>query len=96
MLNVEPAAAEEEPETTEPAAEETTAGNAEVTPVNKEMQFKETVRIRKEATTESERIGTGYENNLVKVIENYSNGWSKIDYNGLKGYCMTEYLEEAR
>ena len=36
------------------------------------------------------------ENNLVKVIESYSNGWSKIDYNGLKGYCMTEYLEEAR
>ena len=97
MLNVD-AAAEEEPETTEAetAESETTAGNAEVTSVNKEMQFKETVRIRKEATTESERIGTGYENNLVKVIESYSNGWSKIDYNGLKGYCMTEYLEEAR
>jgi uncharacterized protein YgiM (DUF1202 family) len=97
MLNVD-AAAEEEPETTaaETTESETTAGNAEVTSVNKEMQFKETVRIRKEASTDSERIGTGYENNLVKVIENYSNGWSKIDYNGLKGYCMTEYLEEAR
>jgi uncharacterized protein YgiM (DUF1202 family) len=97
MLNVD-AAAEEEPETTaaETTESETTAGNAEVTSVNKEMQFKETVRIRKEASTDSERIGTGYENNLVKVIESYSNGWSKIDYNGLKGYCMTEYLEEAR
>ena len=92
MLNVEPAAAEEEP------AEETdsTDTNAEVTAVNKEMQFKETVRIRKEASTESERIGTGYENNLVKVIEHYNNGWSKIDYNGTVGYCKTEYLEEAR
>jgi uncharacterized protein YgiM (DUF1202 family) len=92
MLNVEPAAAEEEP------AEETdsTDTNAEVTAVNKEMQFKETVRIRKEASTESERVGTGYENNLVKVIEHYNNGWSKIDYNGTVGYCKTEYLEEAR
>jgi len=91
MLNAEPAEAEE-------PAEETTSTNTngEVTSVNKEMQFKETVRIRKERSTESERIGTGYENNLVKVIESYSDGWSKIDYNGTKGYCKTEYLEEAR
>jgi len=90
MLNAEPAEAEE-------PAEETTSTNTngEVTSVNKEMQFKETVRIRKERSTESERIGTGYENNLVKVIESYSDGWSKIDYNGTKGYCKTEYLEEA-
>ena len=54
------------------------------------------MRIRKERSTDSERIGTGYENNLVKVIENYNDGWSKIDYNGTVGYCMTEYLEEAR
>lgn len=91
MLNVDPAEAEEAP------AEETasTDTNAEVTEVNKEMQFSETVRIRKERSTDSERIGTGYENNLVKVIESYSDGWSKIDYNGVKGYCKTEYLEEA-
>jgi len=90
MLNAEPAEAEE-------PAEETTSTNTngEVTSVNKEMQFKETVRIRKERSTESERIGTGYENNLVKVIENYNDGWSKIDYNGTVGYCKTEYLEEA-
>ena len=89
MIDVETEEPEEEP------AEETTE-NAEVVSVNKEMQFKETVRIRKERSTDSERIGTGYENNLVKVIENYNDGWSKIDYNGTVGYCMTEYLEEAR
>ena len=89
MIDVETEEPEEEP------AEETNE-NAEVVSVNKEMQFKETVRIRKERSTDSERIGTGYENNLVKVIENYNDGWSKIDYNGTVGYCMTEYLEEAR
>ena len=88
MLNVD---VEEPEETQEPAAE-----NAEATSVNKEMQFKDTVRIRKQPTTDSERIGTGYENNLVKVLESYNDGWSKIDYNGLVGYCMTQYLEEAR
>ena len=60
------------------------------------MQFKETVRIRADRSTDSERIGTGYTSELVKVLENYSDGWSKIEYNGAVGYCKTEFLEEAR
>lgn len=92
-LEAEPVEAEtEEPE----EAEETTSENTEAASVNKQMQFKETVRIRKERSADSERIGTGYANELVKVLENYSDGWSKIEYNGKTGYCMTQYLEEAR
>lgn len=92
-LEAEPVEAEtEEPE----EAEETTSENTEAASVNKQMQFKETVRIRKERSADSERIGTGYVNELVKVLENYSDGWSKIEYNGKTGYCMTQYLEEAR
>ncbi len=94
MLSVEAEEAEEEEET-ETTEETTTSENAEVSSVNKQMQFKETVRIRKERTAESDRLATGYENELVKVIENYSDGWSKIEYKGTTGYCMTKYLEEA-
>ena len=68
---------------------------ADVTAVNKTMKFKDTVRIRKERSTESDRIANGYVNDDVKVIENYSDGWSKVEYNGVTGYCKTEFLKEA-
>lgn len=70
--------------------------SSETTAVNKQMQFKDTVRIRADRSTESARVATGYKNELVKVVENYSDGWSKINYNGTVGYCKTEFLEEAR
>lgn len=65
------------------------------TAVNKQMQFKESVRIRAERSTDSERLATGYTRELVTVIENYSDGWSKINYNGVVGYCKTEFLEDT-
>lgn len=88
MLNTEEADSEVDDE-------ENTSDESSAAEVNKQMQFKETVRIRKEPTTESERIANGYESELVKVIENYSDGWSKIEYNGMTGYCKTEFLTEA-
>ena len=90
MLSSEETAAEET------TAEETTQEEAAATEVNKQMQFKETVRVRAERSAESERLANGYTHDLVKVLENYSDGWSKIDYNGVIGYCKTEFLEEAR
>ena len=95
MLSVDSDEPEAETEEAE-EAEETTTETSESTAVNKQMQFKETVRIRKERSTESERISTGYINDNVKVVENYSDGWSKIEYKGMTGYCKTEFLGEAR
>ena len=92
MLSIE----EVQEEENETPAEETAQEESTATEVNKRMQFKETVRIRAERSTDSERIGTGYTSELVKVLENYSDGWSKIEYNGVTGYCKTEFLEEAR
>ena len=86
---------EEASETTDAETENTASENADVTAVNKTMKFKDTVRIRKERSTESDRIANGYVNDDVKVIENYSDGWSKVEYNGVTGYCKTEFLKEA-
>ena len=87
--STEEAAPEEE-------SQEENTQEASSTEVNKQMQFKEAVRIRAERSTDSERIANGYTSELVKVLENYSDGWSKIEYNGKVGYCKTEFLEEAR
>ena len=67
-----------------------------MTEVNKQMQFKEAVRIRAEHSADSERLANAYAKELVMVIENYSDGWSKVEYNGTTGYCKTEFLEEAQ
>ncbi len=85
--------AEEEPEETgEPEETEEPEGEA----VNKTMQFKETVRIRAERSTDSERIGTGYAMEPVTVLESYDDGWSRISYNGREGYCKTEFLQDPQ
>lgn len=78
--------------------EETSTQNttAEATAVNKQMQFKEAVRIRAERSADSEKLANAYTKELVMVIENYSDGWSKVQYNGVTGYCKTEFLEDAQ
>jgi uncharacterized protein YgiM (DUF1202 family) len=58
------------------------------------MTVKETVRLRKEASTEAEIITTLYPGASVNVVENNSNGWSKVEYNGSKGYIKSEFLGE--
>lgn len=82
---------------TETQTEETTQNTtAEVTSVNRQMQFKEAVRIRAERSADSEKLANAYTKELVMVIENYSDGWSKVNYNDIVGYCKTEFLEEAQ
>ena len=52
------------------------------------------VRIRKEASTDSDIITSLYEGTEVELIESMSNGWSKIKYNGQTGYIKSEYLDD--
>lgn len=70
--------------------------DSEVTAVNKQMQFKDTVNVRAERSSDSERVTTGYAMELLQVIESYSDGWSKIEYNGKTGYCKTEFLQDPQ
>lgn len=86
----------QEAEGAEETEQEETDSEESTTAVNKQMQFKEAVRIRAERSADSERLANGYKSELVMVIENYSDGWSKIEYNGITGYCKTEFLEEAK
>lgn len=79
-------------ENTEETSSETASGES----VNKQMQLKDTVKIRADRSTDSERIATGYAKELVTVLENYGDGWSKIEYNGKTGYCKTEFLREPQ
>ena len=63
------------------------------TAVNKESRFTATTNVRSERNTSSDRVALGYEGEAVTRVEDYSDGWSKVKYNGKEGYCKTEYLE---
>lgn len=80
-------AAEEQNE--EPAEEEAPAAEAQ----NRETRVTESVNIRSEASTDSDRIALAYQGDAITQIESYENGWSKVEYKGETGYVKTEFLE---
>ena len=80
-------AAEEQNE--EPAEEEAPAAEAQ----NRETRVTESVNIRSDASTDSDRIALAYQGDAITQIESYDNGWSKVEYKGETGYVKTEFLE---
>ena len=80
-------AAEEQNE--EPAEKEEPAAEAQ----NRETRVTESVNIRSEASTDSDRIALAYQGDAITQIESYDNGWSKVEYKGETGYVKTEFLE---
>ena len=82
----EPAAEEQTEETAE---EEAPAAEAQ----NRETRVTESVNIRSEASTDSDRIALAYQGDAITQIESYDNGWSKVEYKGETGYVKTEFLE---
>lgn len=58
------------------------------------MTVSESVKFRKEASTESEALATIYAGSTVNVVEQYANGWAKIEYNKKTGYIKSEFLKE--
>ena len=88
----------QEAETEEPAAEGQTEGTAEeeapaAEAQNRETRVTESVNIRSEASTDSDRIALAYQGDAITQIESYDNGWSKVEYKGETGYVKTEFLE---
>ncbi|MFR5355347.1 MAG: SH3 domain-containing protein [Clostridia bacterium] len=55
--------------------------------------MKESVNVRSDATTDSDRIALAYQGDAITEIESYDNGWSKVEYKGQTGYVKTEFLE---
>lgn len=83
--------AQEEETSEEESAEEPEEGGA--TAQNRETRVTESVNIRSEASTDSERLALAYQGDPITQIESYDNGWSKVEYKGQTGYVKTEFLE---
>jgi len=63
--------------------------------VVKEVEAKETVKVRKSDSTESEELGKLSAGTRVPLIEKKENGWSKVEYNGSEAYVKTEFLVDV-
>ncbi len=80
--------AEEGGEEPEPEPQE-----AEATSQNRKTRMADTANVRKEPSTEAERLAVAYLGEEVTQIESYDDGWSKVEYMGVTGYVKTEFLE---
>ncbi|MGL5259157.1 MAG: SH3 domain-containing protein [Lachnospiraceae bacterium] len=79
---------EENSETETPVTENTTVEGKTGT-----VTAKESINVRISADQSSERIALCYAGDKLEVLENLSDGWSKVTYNGKTGYVKTEFLE---
>ncbi|MCR4902612.1 MAG: SH3 domain-containing protein [Butyrivibrio sp.] len=84
-------AATENTETEETTETESTSTTTVSSKTGK-MQVSETVRLRKSESTEAEILATIYKGSFVNVVEQYANGWAKVEYNSKTGYIKCEFL----
>ena len=54
----------------------------------------QSVKLRKGPSTDTDSITTIYAGSTVKVIEQYTNGWAKVEYNKNTGYIKSEFLRQ--
>ncbi len=78
----------------QPSLEENaSAGSDTSSSSGEKVTVKETVRVRKSASTDGKVLGTVYMGEKFELIMKQADGWTKIKYNGQTGYIKSEYLE---
>ena len=56
------------------------------------VRLSSTVNIRESMSQNSSKVAVAYEGETVTVVQSYSEGWTKVKYDGKEGYIKTEYL----
>ncbi len=60
---------------------------------NGKVTVKETVNVRKSASTSGDKLGVAYQGETFELIMEQADGWCKIKFNGQIGYVKTEFVE---
>ncbi len=53
----------------------------------------DSVNVRVSMSETADRVGLAYAGDEVKVLFNYAEGWSKVEWNGQTGYIKTELIK---
>ncbi len=72
--------------------EETTQTTTDGSSGTVTLQNHDVVTIRSSASSDSDKVGTAYTGDKIKVLSNESNGWSKVEFGGKTGYIRTDLL----
>ena len=75
---------EEEQDNTPTVTNETVSGKVKV---------KESVKIRKGASTDSAALGTAYAGDEFELVMKQADGWTKIKYKGQTAFVKSDYVE---
>ena len=81
---------------TKPAEKETKPAGSQVTSIDKTLYSTGSVRVRQNASTDSEVIGSLSEGQKVHAVGQTANGWIQIEYAGQKAFVSGEYLSEKK
>lgn len=57
------------------------------------VTVKENVRVRKEASTDADILGTAHTGDKLELIEKQSDGWTKVKYKGHTAFVKSDYVE---
>lgn len=79
----------EAPETETPVEE----SNAAIIPEGTVITLEKTVNVREKMSTDSKKVGVVYTGEKVTVIMSYSDGWTKVKWDGKTGYVRTDLLQ---
>ena len=79
-------------ETTEEEPAAPAEGDAKELETPVETTVNDGVRVRSERSTEAGIVTTLAADTPVKVYASYDDGWSKVEFDGMTGYCKTEFL----
>lgn len=72
----------------------TTADNSDTSDQSgKQITLSNTVNVRESMSETASKVAVAYAGEPLTVIQDYAEGWSKVNYNGKEGYCKTEFLK---
>lgn len=57
------------------------------------VTVKESIRVRSQASTDAESLGTVYTGEKLDFVEKQSNGWTKVKYKDKVGFVKSEFVE---
>ncbi|MDE7199639.1 MAG: SH3 domain-containing protein [Lachnospiraceae bacterium] len=85
--------ASNEEQNEEPEEEEAPQQTASSTTAAETVTVKETVKIRKGASTSSDQLATVYKGDKLEVLMKQADGWTRIKYDGNTAYVKSEFVE---
>lgn len=62
-------------------------------PEGKEIVLSDSVNVRASMSETADKVGLAYEGDVVKVIQSYAEGWTKVEWNGQTGYMKTDLIK---